>query len=229
MFFPERIKSIHQHDRVLEVGPGGTPHPRSNVLLEHKFTADEAAAQRGNTPPISTQAEIVFYDGKRFPFADNAFDYVICSHVLEHVHDVPAFIAELCRVAPCGYLEFPTIYYEYLYNFHVHQVYLNYQEGEIRWMKKTHSGLSKFLPVQRFFYNTLCAGYYDMVDALRDHFIQGFEWQECVAAREVTEIMELCPTADAVALPPKPLQPPPLSSAELLKEILRRLRQRVFR
>ena len=57
-----------------------------------------------------------FYEGKNFvklekkqlPFDDNQFDFVIASHVLEHVEDYKFFINELERVSNKGYIELPT-------------------------------------------------------------------------------------------------------------------------
>ena len=57
-----------------------------------------------------------FYEGKNFvklekkqlPFDDNQFDFVIASHVLEHVEDFKFFINELERVSNKGYIELPT-------------------------------------------------------------------------------------------------------------------------
>ena len=57
-----------------------------------------------------------FYKGKNFiklednnlPFKDNQFDFVIASHVMEHVKDLKFFIAELERVSKKGYIELPT-------------------------------------------------------------------------------------------------------------------------
>ena len=42
-------------------------------------------------------------------FKDNQFDFVIASHVIEHVKDVNTFIKELSRVSSKGYIELPTI------------------------------------------------------------------------------------------------------------------------
>lgn len=41
MFFPDRITITRTNDKVLEIGSGGTPHPRSNVLLEFKSRQDK--------------------------------------------------------------------------------------------------------------------------------------------------------------------------------------------
>ena len=46
---------------------------------------------------------------KKLPFKDKEFDFVIASHVLEHVEDVVFFIKELERVSNKGYIELPTM------------------------------------------------------------------------------------------------------------------------
>ncbi len=47
-------------------------------------------------------------ENKQLPFKDNEFDFVIASHVLEHVEDFKFFISELERVSKKGYIELPT-------------------------------------------------------------------------------------------------------------------------
>ena len=47
-------------------------------------------------------------ENKQLPFKDNEFDFVIASHVLEHVKDFKFFINELERVSKKGYIEVPT-------------------------------------------------------------------------------------------------------------------------
>lgn len=48
------------------------------------------------------------YDGRQLPYADNSFDLVFASHVLEHVPDERGFLAELARVAKRAvYIEVP--------------------------------------------------------------------------------------------------------------------------
>ena len=57
-----------------------------------------------------------FYENKNFvilknndlPFNDNQFDFVISSHVMEHVKDLKYFIKEIERVSKRGYIELPT-------------------------------------------------------------------------------------------------------------------------
>ena len=45
---------------------------------------------------------------KKLPFKDKEFDFVVASHVMEHVEDVEFFIKELERVSKKGYIELPT-------------------------------------------------------------------------------------------------------------------------
>jgi len=50
----------------------------------------------------------VILKNKDLPFNDNQFDFVISSHVMEHVKDLKYFIKEIERVSKKGYIELPT-------------------------------------------------------------------------------------------------------------------------
>ena len=45
---------------------------------------------------------------KKLPFKDKEFDFVIASHVIEHVEDFEFFIKELERISSKGYIELPS-------------------------------------------------------------------------------------------------------------------------
>ena len=45
---------------------------------------------------------------KKLPFKDKEFDFIIASHVVEHVDDISYFLNELARVGKKGYIEVPT-------------------------------------------------------------------------------------------------------------------------
>lgn len=225
MFFPERIRSILPSHRVLEVGPGGTPHSRSDVFLDRRFE-DPAIAkgQRGHTPPMVSNKPLIYYDGDTFPFKDKEFDYVICSHVLEHVPDPEMFISEITRVGKSGYLEFPTIYYDYIYDFPEHVVCLLERKGCISWMPKADSGIPGFRCVTELFYRSLEKEAADLIDYLKLYLFQGFEWSGSIACRRVHTLEELTFRRDEISLPP---YHPPASSWSPVA-IFRGLKRRLF-
>jgi len=45
---------------------------------------------------------------QKLPFKDKEFDYVILSHVLEHVPNLLEFVSEVERISKAGYIELPT-------------------------------------------------------------------------------------------------------------------------
>ena len=61
-----------------------------------------AMAEAGELAPGSAHAAVVQGDALALPFADGAFDRVICSEVLEHIPDDRAAMAELARVLRPG-------------------------------------------------------------------------------------------------------------------------------
>lgn len=192
MFFPERIVNVGANDRVLEVGPGGGPHPRSDVFLEMRFDDHcEEVIQRSGTSPLVTDKPVFYYDGTKFPFEDNEFDYIICSHVLEHVVNIEKFVSELQRVAKKGYLEFPTIYYDYIYNMPTHINFVINKNDKIIYLPKSSTNLEEFLPVQSFFYKMLDLRYTATVKEFKQFFFQGFEWSgriDIVKAKSVADV-----------------------------------------
>lgn len=118
--------NIRADDFVLEIGSGHNPKTRSDVLCD-KFIEDDE--QRGGK--IIADRPIIAADGQFLPFADKAFDYVICSHVLEHVEDPRQLIAELMRVANRGYIETPSEIGERIYGWYYHRWVVNLIEGRL--------------------------------------------------------------------------------------------------
>jgi|TARA_B110000444_G_C18669276_1_gene514489 hypothetical protein len=48
------------------------------------------------------------FPNKKLPFKDKEFDYVILSHVMEHIPNLIEFKNEIERIAKAGYIELPT-------------------------------------------------------------------------------------------------------------------------
>lgn len=204
MFFPEKIKSIGENDKVLEVGPGASPFHRSNVLLEKNYDSEsEYIAQTGHVGKLSTSKPVIFYDGGRFPFEDNEFDYIICSHVLEHVDNADTFLSEVQRVAKRGYLEYPTVYYDYIYNISEHQLFLLFRDGVIYWMKKEESSLQDFAVIQSFFFESSRKNYKSLINELKLYFFQGFEWSETIPTQRVYTLEDVSYDINTLDIPKK--------------------------
>lgn len=91
---------------VLDVGSGDKPSWRADVLLDRYVGADYAG-QRSGTGSARVSRPLFDADAAAMPFADGAFDYTICSNLLEHVPDPAAVIEELMRVSRAGYIEVP--------------------------------------------------------------------------------------------------------------------------
>jgi hypothetical protein len=112
-------------DVVLEVGSGQNPSPRADILCE-RFVAD--GTERHDALP-RVDRPFVVGDLARLPFADGAVDFVICTHVLEHVADPAGALAELARVAPRGYVETPAAAWERMQSFPFHRWYVSEEQG----------------------------------------------------------------------------------------------------
>jgi SAM-dependent methyltransferase len=210
MFYPGKISNIKNSDRVLEVGPGSDPFGRSDILLEIDLGDEELSAQRGHTPIKNHGKKVVYYDGGKFPFEDKEFDYVIASHVLEHVPDPKKFVSELVRVSNAGYIEFPTALYEHLYNFDVHLNLLNFHDGAIYYMKKSKLPYGAFAPVHSYFRKSLDSGYSQLVDTLQKDMFVGLEWMDKINIKEAESLADLVPQWDnpryGHETAPRPLQ-----------------------
>jgi SAM-dependent methyltransferase len=220
MFFPDRVRGIKDGDNVLEIGPGTSPFARSNVLLEKRFdNAAEHARQCGGTPASMSDSRTVFYEGDVFPFKDKEFDYVICSHVLEHVDDVEAFVTEMFRVAKAGYLEYPLIYYDYVFDIPEHVNLLMKREDALVYCKKDEVFSLALKPVQKLWYSALASGYVETASDLVPFTMQGYEWFGSFNVRKTENISELF--LNAYEIPPKRQQAK--SFARIVIDKLKRL------
>lgn len=117
---------------VLEVGSGGNPYPRADVLLD----AYEVTRER-HWVPLAVDRPTVLGFVERLPFRDNAFDFIIASHVLEHSADPARFLSELQRVGRAGYIEVPDAFFERINPYRDHRLEITLREGRLRIRKKT--------------------------------------------------------------------------------------------
>jgi SAM-dependent methyltransferase len=94
--------------RLLELGAGAGWQAR--MLAEHGYQVrafDLASGPEARSSVYASAAEFAVesYDGTSLPLESASIDLVYSSHVLEHVDDLPALLAEIARVLkPQGYM-----------------------------------------------------------------------------------------------------------------------------
>ena len=95
--FVEEYLSQKKNWKILDIGCG--------------YTANKYSTHVADTQDFSNlykDKKFTRIKEKKLPFADKEFNFIIASHVLEHVEDIEYFIKELERVANSGYIEVPT-------------------------------------------------------------------------------------------------------------------------
>ncbi|MBN1755107.1 class I SAM-dependent methyltransferase [bacterium] len=105
--------SIRPGDKVLDIGSGGEPFSHATHIVD-KFPGE--THHRYNR--LCTEGiPFAGADIEHLPFRDKEFDFVYCSHVLEHVKDPEQACEEIMRVGKRGYIETPTRLSDIIFNF----------------------------------------------------------------------------------------------------------------
>ena len=84
--------------KILDIGCGYTAHQNATTISDVQDLSN-----------FYKDRNFIKLENNTLPFKDKEFDFVIASHVIEHVRDVNFFIKELERVSTKGYIELPTI------------------------------------------------------------------------------------------------------------------------
>ncbi len=94
----DKLLEQNSNWKILDIGCGYTAHKNATVICDvqdlSKYYKDR---------------NFIKLNQNNLPFKDKEFDFVIASHVIEHVKDVNVFIDELERISSKGYIELPTI------------------------------------------------------------------------------------------------------------------------
>lgn len=122
---------VPQSALVLEVGSGGSPYFRANVLID-AF----AETRERHWAPFITDRPSVLGMGEALPFRDKSFDFIIASHVLEHSADPENFLRELQRVGKAGYIETPDAFMERINPYWDHRSEVTVRNGVLEVRKK---------------------------------------------------------------------------------------------
>ncbi len=184
---------------VLDVGSGDKPHWRADVLLD-RFPGDEHASQRSGSSSARIDRPLFDADAADMPFADKVFDYVICSHVLEHVERPDAVVAELARVAKAGYIEVPEASSAKIVDFPSHLWWVTLDDGVLVFTAKSHpyfdADIDRYLTV-----SGMRQPLSDLLDKHLDHRVIELPWTESIQCRVVgsppPELVAAAHVADA--------------------------------
>jgi ubiquinone/menaquinone biosynthesis C-methylase UbiE len=94
----DKILENNKSWNILDIGCGYSAHKNASVVCDIQDLSN-----------VYKEKNFVKLKSNILPFRDKEFDFVIASHVIEHVKDVELFIKELQRVSSKGYIELPTI------------------------------------------------------------------------------------------------------------------------
>ena len=93
----DKILEKNPNWKILDIGCGYRAHKNASVIADIQNFSD-----------FYKEKKFVLIQGKNLPFKDKEFDFVIASHVIEHVQDFEFFIKELERISSKGYIELPS-------------------------------------------------------------------------------------------------------------------------
>ena len=83
--------------KILDIGCGYRAHRNASVIADIQDFSN-----------FYKEKKFIQIKGKNLPFKDKEFDFVIASHVIEHVEDFEFFIKEVERITSKGYIELPS-------------------------------------------------------------------------------------------------------------------------
>lgn len=199
-FYRRRIAvPVDRAALVLDVGSGDKPHWRADVLLD-RFVGDSHSAQRSGGARARVDRPLFDADAEAMPFADQVFDYAICSHVLEHVHHPDRVVSELTRVAKAGYIEVPEAASAKIVDFPSHLWWVTFEDGVLVFTAKStpyfDPDIDRYLTA-----SGLRQPLADLLDRNLEHRIIELPWRGTVACRvDGVPSAELLATADAAVV-----------------------------
>ena len=169
---------IKRSDLVIEIGSGGDPLLRSDILVE-KYIEDQT--ERSSTPVISDRLTVAA-DGVALPFKDKSVDYIFCCQVLEHVSNAKSLLDELNRVGKRGLIETPHGNYEMLRPRTTHLWYIWNENAVLRLKQK--KSWNEFPESFDYFHKiTRLPGYNRIWNKYNFFFNTTLEWQDKIDYR----------------------------------------------
>jgi len=83
--------------KILDIGCGYRANKNATIIADIQDLSNHYKGKK-----------FIKINGKNLPFRDKEFDFVIASHVIEHVEDFEFFMKELERISTKGYIELPS-------------------------------------------------------------------------------------------------------------------------
>ena len=124
----DEIINERKYKLILDIGPAKNPIKNSTHLLDYidnsKYFPDK---------------KFIIHDinkSETLPFEDKYFDFVFCSHVLEHVDNPTILLNEISRISKSGIIIVPTKLSDNLYSqdaTKLNDIYLNDRYGHKWW------------------------------------------------------------------------------------------------
>ena len=93
----DKIIQENENWKILDIGCGYRAHKKASTIADIQDFSN-----------YYKERKFIKITDKILPFKDKEFDFVIASHVIEHVKDFEFFIKELERISSKGYIELPT-------------------------------------------------------------------------------------------------------------------------
>lgn len=163
---------VNKKALVLEVGSGGNPYFRANVLCDAYL---EETPER-NFVSLVYDRPIILAFAENLPFRDDVFDFVIASHVFEHSKNPEKFLKEIQRVGKAGYIEVPDAFMERVCAYPIHRLEISERSGELIIRKK--KGPIQDQELRNFFIYKASQVFSDWVSKHPFHFHIRYYWSK---------------------------------------------------
>lgn len=126
-FIDWRKFSIKKNEIVVDLGCGGRPLARANILVD-KFL--EGLTERP-TDFIDNGAYIIQCDLSKLPFKNKSIDFAYSSHTIEHLVNLVESLSEMQRVARRGYITCPSALREQIISHKMHVWFIENKNGRL--------------------------------------------------------------------------------------------------
>ena len=93
----QSLLSKNKNWQILDIGCGYSANEYATTICDVQDLSD-----------FYKERNFIKLEKESLPFEDKQFDFVIASHVIEHVDDIKIFISELERISKKGYIELPS-------------------------------------------------------------------------------------------------------------------------